>query len=401
MKKLFTKARHKLSFDETQEVITPFAFKLDDSLFGTAIASPYKRGLAILVDLLLIAMLSNAGGEFLAIAIAYSVFRMGSKRRAEQQGKIKGKKRRAILRFMGAMFLLVVMLDVLSPMVNKLFDDDSAQSVELDENIMVGKEIGFADALKVTGFIINTISDAKDKNCQHATCWQDVLQDVPGQAIDLDLNPDGIKELFVELGEATELNKTGQQQVVLFLNDKYQQLTNVPEQQVSAQDKAQLTSVADIESQAVREKPNYYTATDNIPSQSELGAKDEKPVYSLVKLFKGIFDDLGLGFGWAALYFTVFTAWWQGKTPGKKLFGIRVLQLDGTPLSVWDSFGRYGGYGAGIATGLLGFLQIYWDPNRQAIHDKISATVVIDENKIVDEDIVKAARTTVKDSSAA
>ncbi len=42
-----------------------------------------------------------------------------------------------------------------------------------------------------------------------------------------------------------------------------------------------------------------------------------------------------------------------------------------------DCFGRYGGYGAGFATGLLGFLQVYWDPNRQAIQDKISATVVI------------------------
>ena len=192
MKKLFAKTRHKLTSDETQEVITPFAFKLDDSLFGTAIASPYKRGIAILIDLLLIAILSSAGGEFLAMAIAYSVFRMGSKARAEQQGKVKGRKRRAILRFIGAIFILVVLLDVLSPMVNKLFDDDSAQSVELDENIVVGKEIGFADALKVTGFIINTISDAKDKNCQNAACWQNVLQDVPEQAIDLELYNKGM-----------------------------------------------------------------------------------------------------------------------------------------------------------------------------------------------------------------
>ena len=42
-----------------------------------------------------------------------------------------------------------------------------------------------------------------------------------------------------------------------------------------------------------------------------------------------------------------------------------------------DCFGRCGGYGAGFATGLLGFLQVYWDPSRQAIQDKISATVVI------------------------
>jgi hypothetical protein len=63
------------------------------------------------------------------------------------------------------------------------------------------------------------------------------------------------------------------------------------------------------------------------------------------------------------------------------MLGIKILQLDGTPLSLWDSFGRYGGYGAGIASGLLGFMQIYRDPNRQANHDKISATIVIDIKK--------------------
>jgi uncharacterized RDD family membrane protein YckC len=80
-------------------------------------------------------------------------------------------------------------------------------------------------------------------------------------------------------------------------------------------------------------------------------------------------------------YFTTFISLGKGQTLGKRLLGIKVIQLDGSPLSLWDSFGRYGGYGAGIATGLLGFIQIYWDPNKQAIHDKISATVVIDVNK--------------------
>lgn len=102
---------------------------------------------------------------------------------------------------------------------------------------------------------------------------------------------------------------------------------------------------------------------------------------------RGIIEnDLGFGFGWAALYFTVFTAWWGGQTPGKRILGIRVIRLDGKAINLWDAFGRYGGYGAGFATGLLGFVQIYWDPNRQAIHDKISATVVIkgDLPKIAD-----------------
>jgi len=106
--------------------------------------------------------------------------------------------------------------------------------------------------------------------------------------------------------------------------------------------------------------------------------KETKPVYSIVEFIKSLIEDLGLGFGWAAFYFTVLTSIWKGQTLGKKVFNIKVLQLDGTPLSLWDSFGRYGGYGAGIATGLLGFIQIFWDANRQAIHDQISSTVVID-----------------------
>jgi len=99
--------------------------------------------------------------------------------------------------------------------------------------------------------------------------------------------------------------------------------------------------------------------------------------HSLVEWAKVVITDLGLGFGWAAVYFTLFTLLWRGQTPGKKVMGIRVIALSGEYLNAWDSFGRYGGYGAGFATGLLGFMQIYWDPNRQAIQDKISATVVI------------------------
>ncbi len=102
--------------------------------------------------------------------------------------------------------------------------------------------------------------------------------------------------------------------------------------------------------------------------------------HSIIEWFKGIASDLGLGFGWAALYFTFFTCWWKGQTPGKKLFGIKVVRLDGTTPNLWESFGRYGGYGAGLATGLLGFIQIYWDANRQAIQDKIAETLVIKAN---------------------
>lgn len=116
------------------------------------------------------------------------------------------------------------------------------------------------------------------------------------------------------------------------------------------------------------------------------------PVNSILQWGKGIIQDLGLGFGWAAVYFTLFSLLWRGQTPGKKVCNIRVVALSGEDLSLWDAFGRYGGYGAGFATGLLGFLQVYWDPNRQAIQDKISATVVIKGsiNQLINEETVKA-----------
>ena len=88
-------------------------------------------------------------------------------------------------------------------------------------------------------------------------------------------------------------------------------------------------------------------------------------------------DSVGFGFGWWTLYFTILMPWMKGQTPGKRALGVRVVRLDGHPVTWWHAFERAGGYAAGLATGTLGFVQIYWDANRQAIHDKVAGTVVI------------------------
>ena len=121
---------------------------------------------------------------------------------------------------------------------------------------------------------------------------------------------------------------------------------------------------------------------ERIEELSEKVDELEKPrSYSLIDSIKNVLGDVGFDFGWAAVYWTLLTGWWDGQTLGKRLFGIRVIQLNGKPFTMWDSFNRCGGYAAGVATGLLGFAQALWDPNRQAIHDKVSFTVVIDERR--------------------
>ncbi|WMN59683.1 RDD family protein [Pseudoalteromonas xiamenensis] len=120
-----------------------------------------------------------------------------------------------------------------------------------------------------------------------------------------------------------------------------------------------------------------HTATSQPAEITALTKDTQQPTTSILDYGRDLIEDLGFGFGWAAAYFSLFTLLWDGQTPGKRLLGISVVNLNGKALSLMDTFGRYGGYGAGFATGLMGFFQIYWDPNRQAIQDKISNTVVV------------------------
>lgn len=94
--------------------------------------------------------------------------------------------------------------------------------------------------------------------------------------------------------------------------------------------------------------------------------------------FKRVINDIGLSYFWALLYFSLLPVLWPGQTLGKKLLGLKVVELTGKTLTPMICFKRYGGYAAGMATGMTGFVQLFWDSNRQAIQDKTAHTVVID-----------------------
>lgn len=124
---------------------------------------------------------------------------------------------------------------------------------------------------------------------------------------------------------------------------------------------------------------------------------DERP--GVLSFLLTLWDDLGFGLGWAGLYFTIFLARWKGQTPGKRLLKLRVVRLTGEPLGWWPAFERFGGYAASLATGMLGFIQIIWDANRQGIHDKVVGTVVIQDSKAAQKAVVQARRRTARSLS--
>lgn len=93
-----------------------------------------------------------------------------------------------------------------------------------------------------------------------------------------------------------------------------------------------------------------------------------------------LFGPMSTFMSWGAFFVGWFTLWirlTRGRSPGKFLFRMRVVRLDGKKPGWWDAFSRAGGYSASTATLLLGFLEAIWHPNRQAIHDKIAGTVVV------------------------
>lgn len=379
--KLKAKASN-LSPEETREILTPFAFKIDQSLFGISLALPWRRGMALLVDLLFVAILSGAPGELLAILVAITLFRLGSKKRAAKFGKKPGLRKTA-LRVIGAFVVFVVLVDTLPSMFAKM--DEFNSQVERAGNNQSEVVNEFDKTADNNGFSKGTLTLASalaisQSDCKDYDCW-------------LALNSDLLSG-YVQLTPTIEESKG----FIEYLRLKTTEKASFSQEQqaalVASLHELMITTKADIDNSVLKSNEPIVTNADDESNEIKTSLQaasnpDTTPVYKGFAWLQGLIEDLGIGFGWAAFYFTMFTAVWHGQTPGKKMFAVRVIQLDGTPLSVWDSFGRYGGYGAGIATGLLGFAQIYWDPNRQAIHDKISATIVINDNEATRAQIAK------------
>ncbi|MBH5329511.1 RDD family protein [Eikenella sp. S3360] len=89
------------------------------------------------------------------------------------------------------------------------------------------------------------------------------------------------------------------------------------------------------------------------------------------------------GFFTVWLYFVVFEVWWHGQTPGKKIFGLRVVNDNGTHITwsasllrnllrVFDGMPMF--YGVGLVTSLC-------NPYGRRLGDILASTVVVYADK--------------------
>lgn len=81
------------------------------------------------------------------------------------------------------------------------------------------------------------------------------------------------------------------------------------------------------------------------------------------------------------MYFTYFHGT-TGQTPGKMVFGLRVIQATGENMTLGIAFLRWVGYFVSTFFCYLGFLWVAFDSKKQGWHDKIAGTVVISRTHI-------------------
>jgi uncharacterized RDD family membrane protein YckC len=89
-------------------------------------------------------------------------------------------------------------------------------------------------------------------------------------------------------------------------------------------------------------------------------------------------------FGFQWIYFNLFEWIWNGQTPGKRLLHLRVIKVDGTPVSGMDVLLR--NISRPLDTfgpmGLIGLLMIFLSARAQRLGDLMARTMVIHETPI-------------------
>jgi uncharacterized RDD family membrane protein YckC len=84
-----------------------------------------------------------------------------------------------------------------------------------------------------------------------------------------------------------------------------------------------------------------------------------------------------IGFAVPLAYVVFFWTKKNGATPGKMALGVRVVSLDGGPLTTKQSVVRCFGYiPSGVVLG-LGYLSMLWDAEKRCWHDRMANTRVV------------------------
>jgi RDD family len=399
---------------DPRSVVTPDAFEVSRDLLGLQLAPPFKRLAAITIDLVVIGIVTLVTKSFALIVgiILAALFVRAGFKRTPVRGSVFDRAMRASVGCLGVFiaFLTVVLWASLGPggRHGTVSIGDGGVTVRPDSarlggllgavaNVAVSRALEQATTLDEAERAARQVISAADQLGMDRSQLRGLLTaSVPPSAT----WADSASELFDRLLPAPEepaLERIESRDARAIRDEVSMYST----QDALEEYAALLRSGRDTDmDQARREALAARLATDiaadtlralqlriaGLQQDSQTTVErldqvqrrlDESRSGGFFGWVRSALNELGFGFGWASVYLTVMLSWWKGQTIGKRIMGIRVLRLDGAPITWWVAFERAGGYAAGFATGLLGFAQVFWDANRQAIHDRIVGTVVV------------------------
>ena len=372
-----------MSTPDPKSIITPDSFVVAPELLGLPLATPARRAAAMVFDLVPLGFLISANAVVLAVVAAAMLWRASSP--STRTGPVRTGVRGALR--LGAAFLAFL---IVLRVGGALFGDDDAEdegngapAASVNVNLSEDLPLELRDVGRIQDVMGLMRADDEEEAARHAQAmaeWLAAKDVTPEQrrAVaaglledmeDAALRPIAESTFAAVLG-ALPRAPAGDSAVIAYAAA----LERGDTAAAAALRSAAAGAVAAERIAALEEEVDELSEQrDELVREAD--REDERG--GIVAFIASIGDDLGIGFGWGAVYFTSFLALWSGYTPGKRLVGIRVIRLDGKPIGWWRAFERFGGYAASLSTGLLGFLQILWDRNRQGLHDKAVETVVI------------------------
>lgn len=331
---------------DPKQIVTQFAFSVHPEVLGLPLATPKRRLAALIIDLLIASILTGLGNMFLAVATTILIFWIAIRTRGQNVF-------RNLLRYAGATFASIFVF-IISYAVLESFD--SSASVDTPEGIVTMQN-----------------SESIDWN------------EFGTKMATMDYSdPDAIEDFFEDFESLSNQNEV--QNFLITIPEDFPEQLALLQSAIRLQDSVRVDSLREVLAPIIAgvEISALELTINNLDDRNEelrdeneeLTDQIENP--SLYVSIKKATRLMGLSLGWIGIYFISTIAFFQGQTLGKKLLNIRVIRLNNKPIGLFFAFERFGGYAAGFATGLIGFFQMFWDANRQAIHDKIAGTVVVD-----------------------
>ena len=207
-----------LTQKETRNMVTPYAFHVSKSLFGTPLARPIKRAFALLIDAALIGLLSQASNILLALIAAITFFRAGNRLKKKKRFNVA----RISLRFVTAILVFLIAaqsIEFVQEVIETPDENQKVRSELVEDDVLGDLELDKVEDLALIGltakYLFETKSVAKDieygKCIEPLVCWTTLGEKLATDLATMPIDKKVAEELFSGYRDAVSNDLSPQQ----------------------------------------------------------------------------------------------------------------------------------------------------------------------------------------------